>query len=283
MMVFLNGKFVAEEKAVVSVFDRGFLFGDGIWEALLVKQGQPFAWHEHMQRLADGIAFLKLTLPFPVDRLREFALELVKRNGMPDCMLRLSISRGITARGYSPKGAVSPATVMTLHPLPVRENRRTPKWRVITSSIRVTVGDHLTRFKTANKLSQVLARAEADAAGAQEALLLNTDGFIAEGTSSNIFWIEGNAVCTTPLPAGALPGVTRRLVLDYCVKRKIKYREKNAKPPALRKSLGAFLTMTSMGVVEIESLDGHRLRRSPLVKKLSRAYEAMLSDFAENE
>lgn len=282
MIVFLNGKFVAEEKAVVSVFDRGFLFGDGVWEALLVKGGRPFAWDEHMQRLADGIAFLKLTLPFPTPRLRDFALQLIKRNRMPDCMLRLSISRGITARGYSPKGAVSPATVMTLHPLPAREGQGMPRWRVITSSIRAAVNDPLRLFKTANKLPQVLARAEADAVGAQEAILLNNDGFIAEGTSSNVFWLEGDAVCTTPLPSGALPGVTRRAILDLCVKRKIKRREKNAKPAALHKSQGAFLTMTSMGVVEIESLDGRRLRRSPLVKKLSSAYQAMLSEPGEN-
>jgi aminodeoxychorismate lyase len=282
VIVFLNGKFVTEDKAVVSVFDRGFLFGDGVWEALLVKNGRPFAWDEHMQRLADGIAFLKLTLPFTASRLREFALELIERNRMPDCMLRLSISRGITARGYSPKGAVNPASVMTLHPLPARKNARTLMWRLITSSIRVPVNDPLARFKTANKLPHVLARAEADAAGAQEAILLNTDGFIAEGTSSNIFWIEHETVCTIPLPAGALPGVTRRMVLDLCVKRKIKCREKNAKPAALHKSLGAFLTMTSMGVVEIESLDGRRLRRSPLANKLSSAYQAMLLDCGEN-
>jgi aminodeoxychorismate lyase len=281
VIVFLNGKFVTEDKAVVSVHDRGFLFGDGVWEALLVKNGRPFAWDEHIQRLAEGIAFLKLTLPFPMPHLRQFAMELIERNRMPDCMLRLSISRGITARGYSPKGAVNPATVMTLHPLPARENNRTPRWRLITSSIRVPANDPLTRFKTANKLPHVLARAEADAAGAQEAILLNTDGFIAEGTSSNVFWIEGESVCTIPLPAGALPGVTRRAVLDLCVKRNIKFREKNVKPAALHKSLGAFLTMTSMGIVEIGSLDGHRLRRSLLVKKLSSAYEAMLLEPGE--
>ncbi len=130
MIVFLNGKFVTEEKAVVSVFDRGFLFGDGVWEALLVKNGRPFAWDEHLQRLAAGIAFLKLTPPFPTARLRDFAMELIERNCMPDCMLRLSISRGITARGYSPKGAVRPATVMTLHPLAAEHGEKTPRWRV---------------------------------------------------------------------------------------------------------------------------------------------------------
>jgi aminodeoxychorismate lyase len=276
MIVFLNGKFVAEEKAVVSVLDRGFLFGDGVWEALLVKQGRPFAWDEHMERLAAGIAFLKLTLPFSPAQLHRFALELSKRNRMPDCMLRLSLSRGITARGYSPRHAVHPAIVMTLHPLPASDRTQLPRWRVITSTIRLPVNDPMSRFKTANKLPQILARAEADAAGAQEAILLNTAGHLAEGASSNVFWVTRDAICTTPLRSGALPGVTRRAILDLCVKKKIPCREKKAKPEVLHQARGAFLTLTSMGVVEIESLDNRPLRRSLLVKELWRGYENRL-------
>ena len=276
MIAFLNGKFVAEEKAAVSVLDRGFLYGDGLFEGLLVKQGRPFCWAEHMERLADGIAFLKLTLPYPPEQLHRFALELVKRNRMSDCILRLSLSRGITARGYSPQGAVNPAIVMTLHPLPVSDGKGIPRWRVITSTFRLPVNDPMSRFKTANKLPQILARAEADAAGAQEAILLNTAGHLAEGATSNVFWVEKDAVCTTPLPSGALPGVTRRAVLELCVKRNLPWREKKVRPAALHQALGAFLTLTSMGVVEIESLDNRPLRRSPLVKKLWGAYQTML-------
>jgi len=276
MIVFLNGKFVPEGRAAVSVLDRGFLYGDGLFEALLIKQGRPFGWAQHMERLADGIAFLKLTLPYAPRQLHRFALELVKRNRMADCILRLSLSRGVTARGYSPKSAVNPAIVMTLHPLPVADMKRLLRWRVITSTFRLPVNDPLTRFKTANKLPQVLARAEADSAGAQEAILLNTAGYVAEGSTSNVFWVEKNALCTTPLPSGALPGVSRRAILELCVKTNIPWREKKARPAALHQSLGAFLTMTSMGVVEIQSLDNRPLRCSPLVKELWGAYQAML-------
>jgi branched-chain amino acid aminotransferase len=276
MIVFLNGKFVPDKQAVVSVHDRGFLFGDGVWEALRVIHGRPFAWDEHMERLAAGIAFLKLTPPCPAKQLYRCALELIRRNRMPDCMLRLSVSRGVTARGYSPRGAVNPALVMTLHPLPASDRKQMPRWRVITSTIRVPVNNPLTRFKTANKLPQVLARAEADDAGAQEAILLNTAGDLAEGSSSNVFWIENDTVRTTPLPRGALPGVTRRAILELCVKQNVPWREKKARPAALHHAQGAFLTMTSMGVVEIESLDNRPLRRSPLVRKLWRGYQALL-------
>lgn len=276
MIVFLNGKFVPEEKATVSVLDRGFLYGDGLFEGLLIKRGRPFLWAEHMVRLARGVEFLNLTMPYGPEELHRFALELVKRNQMPECILRISLSRGITARSYSPKNAVNPAVVMTLHPLPLSDGKQIPRWHVITASFRLPVNDPLTRFKTANKLPQVLARAEADVAAAQEAILLNTDGYVAEGTTSNVFWVERGVVYTTPLPSGALPGVTRATIFELCPSMKLLCREKKAKPAALHRAHGAFLTMTSMGVVEIDSLDGRPLRRSPLVKKLATAYRKMI-------
>jgi branched-chain amino acid aminotransferase len=275
MKVFLNGKFVAEKDATISVLDRGFLYGDGLFEGVLIKNGRPFRWPEHMERLAQGIQFLKLALPYRTEELHHFALKLIKRNRMPDCILRLSLSRGITERGYSPKNAVDPAVVMTLHPLPASSGKELLRWDVIVASFQLPLDDPLTRFKTANKLPQVLARAEADAAGAQEAILLNADGYIAEGTTSNVFWVERGVICTTPLPSGALPGVTRATILELCGAMNYKCREKNAKPFVLRRADGAFLTMTSMGVVEIKSLDNRPLARSPIVKKLAVAYQEL--------
>jgi aminodeoxychorismate lyase len=274
MIVFLNGKFVPESRAVVSVFDRGFLYGDALFEAVLITKGRPFMWDEHIRRLQRGVAFLQLTVSFSYPALRRHAMELIRRNRMPDSILRLSITRGITARGYSPKNATKPTVVMSLHPAPVIKEM--PRWRVVTASFRLTANDPLSDFKTANKLIQVLARAEADEAGAQEAILLNTDGFPAEGTTSNLFWIKGETIFTPPLRAGALPGVTRAAVLELCVKMNIKFKERNAKPRELLQADGAFLTMTSMGLVEIESLDGQPLKRSPLAGKLWTEYRNLL-------
>jgi branched-chain amino acid aminotransferase len=275
MIVFLNGKFVPEEKAVVSVFDRGFLFGDGLFEAMLVRRGAIFRWEQHIERLQRGLDFLKLTVPYTSGQLFQFSMQLIQRNRMPDCLLRLNISRGITARGYSPKNAHDPALVLSLHPLPVLHDKRPPRWRVITSTFRLPADDPLARFKTANKLPQVMARAEAEAAGAHEALLLNPRGHIAEAAGGNLFWVRGHSVCTTPPASGALPGVTRAVLMELCVKMNIPCREKNAKPADLRRARGVFLTNTSMGVIEVESLDGRQLPRSPLVKRLWAAYRSL--------
>ncbi len=276
MIVFLNGKFVPEERAVVSVFDRGFLYGDALFEGMLINHGEPFRWDEHMKRLQRGVDFLKLTVPFRYDELLVFARQLIKRNGMREGMLRLSLSRGITGRTYSPKNAKNPAVIMTVHPLP-ESSGKNPHWRLVTASLRLPAGDPLAQFKTANKLPQVLARAEADAADAQEAILLNTDGHLVEGTTSNLFWIRNGVVCTPPLPTSALAGVTRAIVLELCASLKIRTKEVLAGPSALLKSQGVFLTMTSMGIVETKSLDGQKLKRSPLVRKLQSAYGRLLA------
>jgi branched-chain amino acid aminotransferase len=276
MIVFLNGEFVPEEKAVISVFDRGFLFGDGLFEAMLVRRGQIFRWNQHLERLERGLDFLKLSVPWSPDELFQFSMQLIRRNRMPECLLRLNISRGVTARGYSPKNAIRPSVVLSLHPAPVFDGQSMPRWRIITSSFCLPANDPLTSFKTTNKLPQVLARAEADIAGAHEAILLNPRGHVAEGTSCNIFWVRDNVVCTTPLSSGALPGATRAAIKELCVKMNIPWREKNAKPAGLRRAQGVFLTNTSTGVVEVESLDGRKLPRSPLVKKLWAAYRSLL-------
>lgn len=275
MIVFLNGKFVSEERAVISVFDRGFLYGDGLFEGVLVTQGRLFRWEAHRERLHRGMKFLKITIPFTYEQLRREAMRLIQRNKMPECLLRLSISRGITERGYSPRNARHPAVVMTLHRVPAVTEL--PRWRVITASFRLPANDPLTSFKTANKINQVLARAEADAAGAQEAILLNSKGHLAEGTTSNIFWIKKNRIFTPPLPDGALPGVTRATIMELCAKMKIPCTEKHARPQELKSAGGAFLTMTSMGVVQIATLDGTRLNESPLVKKLYCCYRELLA------
>jgi branched-chain amino acid aminotransferase len=276
MIVLLNGKFVSEEKAVISVFDRGFLFGDGLFEAMLVRRGEIFRWHQHYERLRRGIDFLKLTVPYTSAELFLFSMQLIERNHMPECLLRVNVSRGITARGYSPKNAVRPSVVLTLHPAPVLDVRRPPRWRVVTSSFCLPANDPMTNFKTTNKLPEVMARAEADAAGADDAILLNPLGYIAEGTSCNVFWVRDNVVCTTRLASGALPGVTRAAIIELCVKMNIQWREMNAKPADLHRAQGVFLTNTSMGVIEVASLDNRKLRHSPLVKKLWAAYRALL-------
>src|SRR5207249_6305232 len=101
MIVLLNGQFVPEEQAVVSVFDRGFLYGDGLFETLRVVHGKPFRWEQHLQRLQRGAQFLNIRPPWPTDSWLGFAEDLLAQNQQPDCLLRIALSRGVGVRGYS--------------------------------------------------------------------------------------------------------------------------------------------------------------------------------------
>lgn len=277
MLVFINGAFVAEEAATVSAFDRGFVYGDGLFETIRLYHGLPFRWDDHLARLRRGAEFLGIRLPFSPDQLRSRVEELVGRNAMPEAVLRMVLSRGVGPRGYSPQGADRPTLVMSLHPAPPTDPRAPMQWRLATASLRVAADDPLARHKTCNKVLHVLARAEAEAQGADEALLLNTRGEVAEAASANVFWIESQTVCTPPLDSGALPGVTRAMVFEICQSLSISCREKPARLDQLRKVEGLFLTASAIEVVEAVSLDGQALPRSPLITRIHQAYRDRVS------
>ncbi|MBI5774720.1 MAG: aminotransferase class IV [Verrucomicrobia bacterium] len=272
MKVFLNGRLVPEAQAVVSVLDRGFLYGDGLFETVRVANARPFRWAGHCGRLRRGAEFLRLKLPLSNDELLAHALALIVENQMPEAILRVALSRGVGRRGYSPRGADSPTVVMSLHESEAVEPGKPFAWRLATASLRLPAGDPLAAFKTANKLPQVLARAEAEERGADEALLLNSSGEIAETTGGNFFWIAGGIVRTPPLAAGVLPGVTRAAIIELCGTDGIAVREERVPPEVLREADGMFATMSTRGVVEVTELDGQLLCRAPLTARLHAAW-----------
>jgi aminodeoxychorismate lyase len=272
MTVFLNGQFVPENQAVISVFDRGFLYGDGLFEGTRVFNGKLFRWKQHLERFKHGANFLRIAVPFSPEDLEEFAKRLIAQNQMPDSLLRLTLSRGIGQRGYSPKNAERPTLVMATYPMPAVDPSNPPAWRVFISSFRLPAGEPLARFKNLNKLPQVMARAEADAEAADEALLVNSDGHVVEGSTSNLFWIRNGTICTPPLPSGILPGVTRAVVMELCRKLGTEVLEKNIAPAELNKMDGALLSLSSTGIAEIAFLNGQPLKRAPIARKISEAY-----------
>src|SRR6185295_13516940 len=138
----------------------------------------------------------------------------------------------------------------------------------------------LAQFKTCNKLPQILARAEADAVGADEALLLNTEGYVVEAASSNLFWVKAGAVCTPPLASGILAGVTRAVVMEICQKLRLEVRELNCRSDELSHADGAFVSLSSMGIVEAATLDGRPLGTSSVVESLQKSYVELVKNSA---
>lgn len=273
MIVFLNGAFVPEERAVVSVFDRSFRYGDGLFETMLAVNGNFFRWEQHWTRLMNSAHFFGFTIPWSPEELRKAASELLEKNSLRDALLRLQISRGSGPRGYAPTGNETPVVVMTAHAAPPRP---APRWKLVTCPFRFATTDVICGHKTASRLLHVLAAAHAASLEAEEALLVNTDGHVCEGSASNVFWIRDGVIGTTPLLPGVLPGVTRAAVFELARKLGVRGEEKLLPVEELNSCEGVFLTLTSRGVVEVESLDGARLRHSPVTTRLQNEFEKLM-------
>lgn len=201
---------------------------------------------------------------------------LAGENQAPEAVARVTLTRGVGKRGYSPVGADRATLAISLHEPPPPAAEFPPQWKLVSSSIRVSAGDKLSRYKTLNKLPNILARMEAEEQEADEALLLNTRGEVTEGSSSNLFWVEKGVVFTTPLEAGLLPGVTRKTVLEICEKLRISRKERSIFPEELNQMEGVFLTVTTRGVVEVMMFEIHTLSRSPLVRKIAEGYQELV-------
>ena len=275
MLVFLNGQFVPEQQALIPVNDRGFLYGDGLFETLRVCGGRPFRLAQHLERMTRGADFLKIRPPFTPKELQEFAKQLIEQNKMPEAVLRLTLTRGPGERGYTPQAGNRPTIVMTLHAAPPLGNPI--QWKLVTSSYRIPAGDPLSSFKTASKLIHVMARREAVEKGGDEALLLNTNGEVAETAGGNLFWICDGQICTVSTSCGALPGITRAVVLEICQSLGLSVNERVIRPGALRSTGGIFITQSVLGIVPVTAFDGEPVARSPLVEQISRAYGEMLA------
>lgn len=271
MIVYLDGKFLPEEQARVSIHDRGFLYGDGLFEAVRVYHGQPFLWEEHMERFQAGCNFLKIAPPLTSMEMRRVLVEVVRRNHMPEALVRVTLSRGTGPRGYSPRGAEHPTLCIAAYPVP---GELPSFYRVMTSTLRLPDRDPLAAFKHANKLRQVVARAEADDAGVNEALLLNESGQVSEGTSTNLFWVEKETVCTPPLET-ILSGTTRNYLLKLCSALNLPTCQKNTSLHHLFKADGVFVTSCAIEVMEVAEIDGRRIKRSPITRKLKQNYRCL--------
>lgn len=273
MMVFINGEFVPEAEAKVSVFDRSFLYGDALFETMLVQNGKVFRWRKHWSRLEKGAVFLKITIPFEEEELLVRAQEIITRNESPDCLLRLHLSRGIGTRGYSPKGADAPMLIMSTHPVKAIDPQNPPTWKLATSSLRIQADSPLNRTKHANRLLQVLAKAEAEALKADDALLLSSENSVVETSSANIFWTDGLGIFTPPLNTGALDGVTRSVIFELCQGLGIDATERPITVQDLQQSQGVFATLSSLGIVEVTEIDRNTINRSsPIFERLRTAY-----------
>lgn len=280
MIVYLDGKFVREEEACVSVFDHGFLYGDGIFEGIKAYNGRIFALDEHVYRFFESAQSIQLVLPLSRDEMKEAILETVRRNHLRDAYIRPVASRGKGALGLDPKSCPKATVVIvvgadTRHPEQAGENGLTKKGlRVITSGLRRNGPDILSpRIKSTNYLNNILAKLQATAAGAQDAILLNTQGYVCELTGNNLFVVKNSRVMTPPIWAGPLDGVTRRTVLRLAAETGLATAEEPLTLHDVYTSEECFCTATRTEIVPIGNVDGRQIGKGEaglITNKLAR-------------
>jgi len=279
--VWLNGRIVRGHEAALSVFDRGARDGGALLETLRVYAGRPFAWDRHMERLVLSAAELGFPVPPSPDRLRAALDEVLAAEGLSDAVARLTVTRGIAGGRPVRTGAWLEAEPLggrlwvgtrTRHP----GDGGPAGGRAIVSGTPFTPG-LLGRHKTTSRLAYDLAREEARAAGADEALLVSPAGELLEGAASNVFVVRSGEVLTPPLTADVLPGVTRRFVLALCEELAIPAREAPLTLESLRRADEVFLTNSVQEVLPLARVGDRTIPGRALGLRLLAAYRASVS------
>jgi len=252
--VCINGEMVPKDKAMVSVFDRGFLYGDGVFETVRIYNGIPFMLDEHMERLIAGLKTLHFQkLPAGI---KVYASRVIEANKISNGILRIAVTRGEVVAGIGPLPCNEPTIVITAtEGTPYPEELYSKGFKAIIANIRKDQNSPLCRVKSANFLTHILAKGEAADAGVDEALMLNYEGFLTEATVSNLFLVKGNSLLTPSVESGILPGVTRRVVIEIAGKMGLEVKQREIRHEELFEANEAFLTNSLLEVMPLIEVD----------------------------
>lgn len=278
LQVYIEGKFVPEEEAKVSVFDHGLLYGDGVFEGIRVYKRRLFMLDEHLKRLYNGAKVIRLNIPMSFDDLKDKIRETVRINGIDDGYVRLLVTRGMGDLGLSPFKCSDPniviiASTIKIYPDEVYEEGL----KIVTVATRRNNPDALSpQIKSLNYLNHILAHFEVTHAGADEGLMLNDQGYITECVVDNFFIVQDGKVVTPPTNVGALHGITREVVFRLCAEHSILIEEQNLSLVEAYMSDEAFLTGTAAEIAPITFIDERPIgegKPGPVTRRLMEAFK----------
>jgi len=282
MLVYVNGDFVPREKARISVFDHGFLYGDGIYETMRSYEGTIFLLKRHLARLKCSARAISLKLPLSLSGIDDSLNESLRINKLQNAYIRLHISRGPGEIGLDPALCSSPTMVIVSKPF--HDYPSAYYSQGVSVAIVKTRRNHPLALNPAikgtNFLNNILAKIEAIKAGAYEGIMLNWQGYVAEGTISNIFMVKKRVLYTPHVSTGILEGVTRDLVLRLAKRAKLAVRESRIMPKELRAADECFITNTTMEIMPVTMIDKKTVgsgRPGPVTEVLMLAYKKEVS------
>ncbi|MBH0157749.1 branched-chain-amino-acid transaminase [Fictibacillus sp. 5RED26] len=256
--VYVNGEHVLKEDAKVSVYDHGFLYGDGVFEGIRVYNGNVYRLDEHLQRLYESAQSIMLTIPHTKEELTDIIVQTLQKNKYRDAYIRLVISRGKGNLGLDPftcgqPGVIVIAEQLALFPKKLYETGL----EIITVASRRNRPDVLSpKVKSLNYLNNILVKIEASLAGVSEALMLNDQGYVAEGSADNVFIIKGNTIKTPPGYLGALEGITRNAIVEIARAQGYNMVEEPFTRHDVYVADEVFLTGTAAEVIAVVKVDG---------------------------
>ncbi len=278
MLVYVNGHFLPKDEARISVFDHGFLYGDGIYETLRSYDGRIFLLSKHLSRLKHSADAVSLSLPLPLERIGDALREALAVNKLREAYLRIQISRGPGDIGLDPALCPAPTTVIIAKPF--KDYPKEHYEKGVPVAIVRTRRNHpealSPSIKSTNFLNNILAKIETLQAGAYEGIMLNWKGEIAEGTISNIFIVRKGVLATPHLETGILEGVTRDLVLHLGRTAGVPVEERSLSPKDLLKADECFITNTTAEIMPVATVDGAAIGSGgpgPVTRTLIQAYK----------
>lgn len=281
-IAFHNGKFIDESDLRISPLDRGFLYGDGLFETLRAVERSIVSFSDHFERLTDGCNKTKITFPFTMAEIRHAIGELLVRNELRDATIRLAISRGVSDQFGFGFGRLTPTVVMLIRPV-----KKIPD-DLYSKGVSVTFMNHpsvVTRYKTTSAQVYALAKQAALDNGSYETILTGEQDVLLEGTSSNVFLLYNGTAYTPGLDLGILPGVTRKRVIHlFHTKLDLPIEETSLGRKALHGAEEVFLTNTNVQILPVTKVDGTVIgqgRIGPITEKLIRIFRQTLVEILE--
>ena len=286
MKIYIDGKYLDEKNAKISVFDHGLLYGDGIFEGIRAYNGRVFKLKEHIDRLFYSAKAILLSIPMSHADLMKATVETCRKNKIRNGYIRLVVTRGVGGLGLNPNKCKKPSIIIIadkiqLYPAEYYERGldiiTVPTVRNLHSALNPAI-------KSLNYLNNILAKIEANNGGCEEAVMLNSEGFVSECTGDNLFIVKGSQLLTPPLSAGALYGITRGVVMDLGRDQGLQVSEPNLTRYDLFNADECFLTGTGAELIPVVKIDGRVIgsgKPGPVTRKLVESYHSLTNSTGE--
>lgn len=279
--IYLNGEFVTKENAKVSVYDHGFLYGDGIFEGIRLYNGNIFKLREHLDRLYDSAKSIMLEIPLSYEEMQEAVAETLRKNKLKNGYIRLVVSRGPGDLGLDPRRSPQAWVIIIAEQLAIYpEEAYVNGLKTISVSPRRNLPDALNpKIKSLNYLNNILVKIQSNLAGVGEAIMLNSQGYVAEGSSDNIFIVKRGVVFTPPCYCGALEGITRLAIIELCAKHGIPLKEEPFTLHDVYVADEVFFTGTAAEVIAVREVDGRTIgsgKAGPVTTRLLKEFRSIV-------